>query len=102
MLPIHHKEVSKLDFKKTQRDFDATSLYLSAMWDKNSVYRQTETGYGFQLLMNDVFVNEFNYQTFNHVGNDSAILKLIFYNPPGLIFQHLPVEEKVEKKELIG
>ena len=34
MLPIH-KELSKLDSNKTQMDYDATSLYPSAMWDKN-------------------------------------------------------------------
>ena len=37
MLSIH-KELSKLDSNKTQMDFDATSLYPSAMWDKNAVY----------------------------------------------------------------
>ena len=37
MLSIH-KELSKLDSNKTQMDFDATSLYPSAMWDQNSVY----------------------------------------------------------------
>ena len=42
MLPIH-KELSKLDSKKTQRDFDATSLYPSAMWDRDSVYPKIES-----------------------------------------------------------
>ena len=37
MLPIH-KELSKLNSNKTQMDFDATSLYPSAMWDEKSVY----------------------------------------------------------------
>ena len=46
-----------------------------AMWDKNSVYLKMKTGYAFQPHMNDVFVNEFNDQTFNHNGNDSAISK---------------------------
>ena len=78
-------------------DFDATSLYISAMWDGNIVYPKTETGYAFRPHMNDVFVNEVNNQTFNQDGNDSSILKLNFYNPPNLVFQHLPVEEKVEK-----
>ena len=32
MLPIH-KELSKINSDKTQMDFDATSLYPSAMWD---------------------------------------------------------------------
>ena len=32
MLSVH-KELSKLDSNKTQMDFDATSLYPSAMWN---------------------------------------------------------------------
>ena len=63
------------DLNKTQMDFDATSLYPSAMWDKNSMYPKIETGYAFQPHMNDVFVNEFNNRTSNQDGNDSAILK---------------------------
>ena len=77
-------------------DSDATSLYPSAMWDENSVYPKIETGYAFQPHMNDVFVNEFNNQTFNEDDNDSAILKIKFYNPPDLIFQHISVK-KVKK-----
>ena len=53
------------DLNKTQMDFDATSLYPSAMWDKNSMYPKIETGYAFQPHMNDVFVNEFNNRTSN-------------------------------------
>ena len=37
MLAIH-EQLSKLDLNNTKKDFDATSLYPSAMWDKNSVY----------------------------------------------------------------
>ena len=37
MLAIH-KQLSKLGSNIIQLDFDATSLYPSAMWDKNSVY----------------------------------------------------------------
>ena len=33
MLPIH-KELSKLNLKKTQMDFDATNLYPSAIWGR--------------------------------------------------------------------
>ena len=47
MLPIC-EELSKLDLKITQMDFDATSLYRSAMWDKNSVYPLIETGFAFE------------------------------------------------------
>ena len=36
MLSIN-KELSKLDSNKSHMDYDATSLYLSAMWDETSV-----------------------------------------------------------------
>ena len=96
MLPIH-KVLSKLDSNKTQMDYDATSLYLSAMWDEISVYPKTETVFAFKPDMNDVYVKTFNNKTFNQAGDESAILRLKFYNPPNLIFKHLPVrDEKIE------
>ena len=96
ILPIH-KELSKLDSNKTQMDFDATSLYPSAMWDENSGYPKIETGFAFELHMNDVYVETFNNQTFNQGGDESAILTIKYYNPPNLIFQHLPVETLTRK-----
>ena len=36
-LPIH-KKLQKLNLNDVMMDFDATSLYPSAMWDENSVY----------------------------------------------------------------
>ena len=41
----------------------------------------------------DVFIE----QTFNQDGNEFAILKINYYNPPELIFQHFPVKVKVKK-----
>ena len=38
----------KLDSNETQMDYDATSLYLSAMWDEKPVYPKTETGFVFK------------------------------------------------------
>ena len=82
--------------------FDATSLYPSAMWDEKSVYPKVETGFGLKPHMNDVFVKSFNDQTFNQDGDESAaLLKIKYYNPPDLLFQHLPVKVKVEKVEVI-
>ena len=46
-------------------DFDATSLYLSAMWDKNSVQLKIETGFAFKTHMNDIYIEAFNIRTFN-------------------------------------
>ena len=99
MLSIH-KELSKLDLNKTQKDFDATSLYPSAIWDEKSVYPKIETGFVFKPQMNDVYVEAFNNQSFNEDGDESAILTIKYHNPLDLIFQHLPVKEKVKKLEV--
>ena len=81
-------------------DFDAGSLYSSAMWDRNSVYPKIETGFAFKPHMNNVFVEAFTNQTFNQDGDETATLELKSYNPPNRIFLHLPVNEKVAKIEV--
>ena len=45
-------------------DFDAVSLYPSAMWDENSIYPRIETVYTFTKDMNDELVEKFDNQTF--------------------------------------
>ena len=99
ILPIH-KELSKLDSNKTQMGYDGNSLYPSAMWDENSVYPKIETGFAFKPNMNDIYVDAINNQTFNEDGDESAILTIKYYNPPNLIFQHLPIKEKVKNIEV--
>ena len=94
MLPIHN-QLSKLKLNKTQMDYDATSLYPSALWDEKSVYPKIETGFAFKPHINDIYVEAFSDQTFNEIVDGSAILTIKYYNPLDLIFQHLPVEEKV-------
>ena len=101
MLAIH-KELSKLDSNKSQMDYDATSLYPSAMWDEKSVYPKIETGFAFNPHMNDIYVEAFNNQSFNQDGDESAMFRIKSYNPPNLLFQHLPVKEKVKDKKLIA
>ena len=49
--------------------------------------------------MNNVYVEAFKKQIFNQDGNESARLKIKYYNPPNPIFQQLPVEQKVKKIE---
>ena len=70
------------------------------MWDENSVYPKTEIGFTFKPHMGDVYVEAFNSQIFNEDGNESDILTINIYNPPDLIFQHLPVKEKIKKIEV--
>ena len=83
-------------------DYVATGLYPSAMYDENSLYPKIETGFVFKPNMNDVYVEAFNNQTFYQDGDESAILRIKYYNPPDLIFQHLPVKEKVKTIEVYG
>ena len=44
------------------------------------------------------FFEKFNNQTSTQ---GSAILKIKYFNPPALIFQHSPVEHKVKKHDII-
>ena len=81
-------------------DFDATFLYPSATWDENSVYPKIESGFAFKPHRNNVSVEAFNNQTFNQDGDESAILRKKYYNPPNLIFQHLTVKEKIKNVEV--
>ena len=69
-------------------DFDALALYRSAIWDVKSIYPRIETGYVFTRDMEEDLINEFINLIFTQ---GSSILKVKFYNPKYLIFQHLPV-----------
>ena len=92
-----HQLLKQLQLNDLVWEFDCTSLYPSAMWDKSSVYPKIETGYPFSPEMNDEQVTKFNNQTLTR---ESAILKIKFYNPKNLNVQHLPVKEKVNKIEI--
>ena len=70
---LTHKELSKLDLNKTQMDFDATSLYPSAMYDENSVYPKIETGFAFKPHMNDVYVEA---SIINHI--TKIVMNLVY------------------------
>ena len=71
-----HKKLQKQNLNDVLMDFDARSLYPSAMWDENSVYPKRETGFDFKPHMNNVYVEAFNNQTFNQDGDESAILRI--------------------------
>ena len=84
-----HKIIKRVKLIELLWDFDAVSLYPSAMWDENSIYPRIETGYAFTRDITDELVEKFNNQTFI---KGSAILKIKYYNPRGLIVQHLPIK----------
>ena len=92
-LPIHQL-IKQIKLDELLWDFDAVSLYPSAMWDENSIYPRIETGYAFTKDTNNELVKNFNTCSFNQ---GSAILKTEYYNPKNLIVRHLPVKE-IEKK----
>ena len=96
-----HKKLQKLDVNNNvMMDYDGNSLYPSAMWNENSVYPKIESGFAFKPQMNNVYVEAFNNQTFNQDGDESAILRIKYYNPRNLLFSTLPVKEKVKNVEV--
>ena len=92
-----HKKIKRIELIHLLWDFDAVSLYPSAMWDENSIYPRIETGYAYTRDMNDELVEKLNTGIFNQ-GSD--ILKIKYYNPKNIIVQHLPVKEKEKKIEI--
>ena len=92
-----HEMIKRIELIHLLWDFDAVSLYPSAMWDEKSIYPRIETGYAFTRDMKDELVEKFNNQTFTQ---GSAILKNKYYNPRKLVVQHLPVKEKEKKIEI--
>ena len=101
-LPIHQlKKQIKID--ELLWDFDAVSLYPSAMSDENnenSIYTRIETGYVFTEDLNNELVEKFNTGNFDQ---GSAILKIKYYNRKILIVQHLPgkeLEKKIENNRM--
>ena len=86
-----HKIIKRIELIHLLWDFDAVSLYPSAMWDGKSIYPRMETGYAFTKDMNDELVDKLNSGNFIQ---RCAILKIKYYNPKNLIVQHLPIEER--------
>ena len=92
-----HKILKQIELIEILWDFDAVSLYPSAMWGGKSIYPRIETGYAYTKDMDDELVEKFNNQTFTQ---GSAFLKIKYYNPKNLIVQHIPIKEKEKKIEI--
>ena len=97
-LPIH-TFLQQLSLNYLLWDFDAMSLYPSAMSDEKSIYPKIETGYAYTKDMNDELVEKFSNQRFTQ---GCEISKIKHSNPKYLIVQHLPVREKVKILKLSG
>ena len=92
-------EISK-DLQKINKDdllvsYDFNSLYPSAQIDKNSTWPKIETSYPFKKYMNESICSLFNNRRWNEL-NRSAFLTVKYHNPENLIFQHLPIKEKIK------
>ena len=70
-LPIH-QFLKKLYLTDLMMDYDAVSLYPSAISDSESFYPRIETGYVYTPDLNNFLVNDFHNKTFNI----SVILKI--------------------------
>ena len=71
-------------------NFDAVSLYPSAMWDEKINYLWIVTGYAFMKDMNNDIVESFNIRNFTQ---GSALLKIVHWNPENFIVQHVIVKK---------
>ena len=88
------KELQKINKDDLLVSYDFNSLYPSAQIDINSTWPKIETAYPFKKPMNDAIFVLFNYGKWNEL-NRSAFLTIKYHNPENLIFQHLPIKEKV-------
>ena len=95
---ILHKILRQIELIHLLWDFDAVSLYPSAMRDKNSIYPRIERGFAFTSDMNDELNKKINKINFTQ---GSAILKIKYFNPKNLIVNHLPVKEREKIIEII-
>ena len=70
------------------------------MYDKSSVYPKIENSYVFKVPMKVVLLTIFEIKLLLRTVI-TAIFKLIYYDTPNLLLQHLPVKEKVKEYRLI-
>ena len=95
-LPVHQL-IQHLSLQDLLCDFDEVSLCPSGMSYERVFYPRIERGYAFTSDMKNDLVENFNIQTFTQ---GSATLKIKYHNPPNLVVQHLPVQEKLKKSEI--
>ena len=89
------KDLQKINKEDLLVSYDFNSLYPSAQIDKNSTWPKIETAYPFKKYMNDAICTLFNSGRWNEL-NRSAFLTIKYHNPENLVFQHLPIKEKIE------
>ena len=93
-----HQIIKQIKIDGVLWDFNAVSVYPSAMFYEISVHPRIETGYAFTKDLNKELVKKIFYQTFT---KSSAILKNKYDIPKKLIVQHLPFKKREKKIEII-
>ena len=88
----YKKKISKSDLLIS---YDFNSLYLSAQIDINSTWPKFETAYPFKKNMSESICILFNSGIWNEL-NRCAFLTVKSHKPENLVFQHLPVKEKLK------
>ena len=89
------KELQKINKDDLLVSYDFNSLYPSAQIDRNSTWPKIETAYPLKKHMNESICTLFNSGRWNEL-NRSAFLTVKYHNPENIMFQHLPVKEKVK------
>ena len=89
------KEIQKINKDDLLVSYDFNSFYPSAQIDINSTWPKIETAYPFKKYMNDAVCYLFNSGKWNQL-NRSAFLTIKYHNPESLIFQLLPIKEKIK------
>ena len=89
------KELQKINKDDLLVSYGFNSSYPSAQIDKDSTWPKIETAYPFKKYMNDAVCYLFNSGKWNQL-NRSAFLTIKYHNPENLIFQHLPIKEKIK------
>ena len=89
------KDLQKINKDDLLVSYDFNSLYPTAQIDKNSTWPKIETAYPFNKYMSDAVCTLFNSGRWNEL-NRSAFLTIKYHNPANLVFQHLPIKEKIE------
>ena len=89
------KELQKINKEDLLVSYDFNSLYPSAQIDINSTWPKIETAYLFKKYMIDAVCYLFNSGKWNQI-NRSAFLTVNYHKPENLIFQHLPMKEKIK------
>ena len=89
------KELQKINKDDLLVSYDFNSLYPSGQIDKNSTWPKIETAYPLKKHMNDAVCYLFNSGKWNQL-NKPAFITIKYHNPENLIFQHLPIKEKIK------